>query len=79
MSSKLDSSGFCQKKVLTSCSAPDGTETHTFLRGLTDPVERREVPGKFSMSAVSAKRQVPNVINQVGCGYYALNGNDANK
>ncbi|PMD16538.1 hypothetical protein NA56DRAFT_663020 [Hyaloscypha hepaticicola] len=45
-------------------TAPDGTETHTFLRGLNDDTieARSTIPGKFSLAN---KRQVPGVDNNV--------------
>jgi hypothetical protein len=55
-------------------TAPDGTETHTFLRGLNDTVEaRNDVPGKFSLAN---KRQVSGVVNDIGCGGYTLPSGD---
>jgi hypothetical protein len=55
-------------------TAPDGTETHTLLRGLNDTIETRsEVPGKFSLAS---KRQIGGVTNDVGCGGYTLPAGD---
>jgi hypothetical protein len=55
-------------------TAPDGTETHTFLRALNDTaVDARSIPGKFS---VTNKRQIPGVVNDVGCGGYTLPSGD---
>lgn len=52
---------------------PDGTEIHTFLRGLYDSVESRTpVPEKFNLPKLSNKRQIPGVANAVGCGGYSL-------
>lgn len=52
-------------------TAPDGTETHTSLRGLNDDsIEARSaIPGKFSLAS---KRQVPGIDNNISCGGYNL-------
>jgi hypothetical protein len=52
-------------------TAPDCTETHTFLRGLNDDTieARSAIPGKFSLGN---KRQIPGVDNAISCGGYGL-------
>jgi len=52
-------------------TAPDGTETHTTLRGLSDDTieARSSIPGKFSLAS---KLQVPGINNNVSCGGYNL-------
>jgi hypothetical protein len=52
-------------------TAPDGTETHTTLRSLSDDtIEARcSIPGKFSLAS---KLQIPGIDNNVSCGGYNL-------
>lgn len=54
------------------CTASDGTETHSYLRGLNDIVEieaRSADTGKFGMAH---KRQIVGIVNDIGCGGYSL-------